>query len=288
MKIKYIYLLTMAFFSIFTHAIETIVINKAVIENDPRTNYTQELLTAALQVNTEEYGEFILKNSINMNNERAKTSILRDNFGDIIHSATHDNWEKELIPIRIPIFKGIMGLRVFLINEKLQDKFLSINTIADLKKLSLGSGHVWAITEVFKQHGFMVITGTKYDSMFRMLKKERFEYLPRGLNEVLVEFELRKKENDQLMIEPSILLDITLPVYFFVNPNKPTLAKRLKEGLKTIIGNGTFDKIFNKHFNHVFKKLNIQKRKTFKLPNPNLSPETPIQQSNLWFSVNDN
>lgn len=282
-----IYMLFIVFISSYSYAIETIIINKAVIENDPRTNYTQELLTAALQVNIHKYGKFILQNSIIMNNERAKTSILRDNFGDVIHSATHDNWEKALIPIRIPIFKGIMGLRVFLINEKLKDKFISINSLTDLKKLTLGSGHVWAITEVFKQQGFMVITGTKYDSMFRMLKKERFDYLPRGLNEVLVEFELRQKENDQLMIEPSILLDIPLPVYFFVNPNKPKLAKRLTEGLNTIIENGTFDKIFNKHFYHVFEKLNIQKRKIFKLPNTNLSPETPLEKSHLWFNVNE-
>lgn len=250
---------------------EVIIMNKPFSDKDPRNDYAHELLNAALLKTINKYGSFELKDSIVMNEERAKTTMLLTGYGDVIQAATRKNWETKLIPIRIPILKGMMGKRVFLINKKMQKKFNAINSLDELKQIPLGSGHIWAITKVFKDHGFNVMTGTQYDSMFKMLKRGRFDYFPRGLNEILTEYQLRSNDNPELKIEESILLQTSLPVYFFVNPSKPQLAKRIHEGLNTIIKNGSFDLIFEKHFNHVYDQLNIKNRKVFNLNNNNLA-----------------
>lgn len=91
-----------------------------------------------------------------------------------------------------------------------------------------------------------------------------------------------KKKYPDLAIEQDLLLYIPLPTYYFVTPKKPELAKRIEKGLITLIDNGTFDEIFIQQFGKIITNANISKRRIFKINNPNLSSETPLDVKKYW------
>ncbi|MGJ8694322.1 MAG: hypothetical protein ACSHW0_17775 [Thalassotalea sp.] len=261
-------ILTFAFISPLCWSAEVVLINRPLSKNDNRSDYAIELLRAALVKTEPQYPPAIINFTLEMNEERAKSLIIKENYGDVIYAATRESWEQELIPIKVPLLKGLMGMRVLMIRKEQQQEFSAISTIEQLKKLHLGSGHIWAITQIFEQAGFKVIKSSKYESLFKMLVKQRFDFLPRGVNEIINEYQLRRVEYPSLHIEESILLKVPLPVYFFINPKKPELAQRILKGLNIMIADGSFDEIFNQHFSADLQFLNIDNRKVFEINPP--------------------
>ncbi|WAJ71765.1 hypothetical protein [Catenovulum adriaticum] len=61
--------------------------------------------------------------------------------------------EERLTPIRIPILKGLLGHRIFIIREGEQKRFSRINSFNDLLKLKAGQGKLWSDTQILKSSG---------------------------------------------------------------------------------------------------------------------------------------
>src|SRR5687768_10837588 len=70
--------------------------------------------------------------------EERMVSMLLDNQLDIVWYATTKDLEERLHPIRICIFRGLLGYRVLMIKTGTQHKFDGIKTLEDLKRVSLG------------------------------------------------------------------------------------------------------------------------------------------------------
>jgi hypothetical protein len=70
-----------------------------------------------------------------------------------------------------------------------------------------------------------------------------------------------------------------------VSKQNPKLAERLERGFETAIQDGSFDKLFNTHWyiQDALKLTKIQERKIFRLKNPLLTPETPLDRTELWY-----
>jgi len=277
--------LSMLIFSAQLFGNEIIIINRPLSENDTRSEYPRELVQVALEKTKNPYGDFTLRYSKKMNWKRAGIELKHGTGIHIFQAATRAEWEKELIPVRIPVFKGLLGNRIFLINKQFRGMFATINSLSQLKQLKLGSGNTWAITNIFSQNGFNVVTTSNYEGMFEMLEHKRFDYLPRGINEAIPEFHQRKNKFPDLHIEKTILLYIPLPAYFFVTPTKPKLAERVEKGLNSMIKDGSFDRLFFKYHREMLDSVNLHKRKIFVIKNPDLSPETPLKNTELWLDM---
>lgn len=74
-----------------------------------------------------------------------------------------------------------------------------------------------------------------------MLDVQKFDYFPRTVTEITDELELHTDKG--LTHVPCILLHYQAPIYFFVCPDKPLLAMRIKIGLDRAIDDGTFDNL---------------------------------------------
>ena len=61
------------------------------------------------------------------------------------------------------------------------------------------------------------------------------------------------------------------------------LAVRVEEGLLQIIEDGSLEPIFQKYHGEAIRRHNLKARKIFKLTNPLLSPETPLDNPKLWY-----
>jgi hypothetical protein len=169
--------------------------------------------------------------------------VQEDKFVNLFWTMTSKQREEVLLPIRFPLFKGLLGCRVFLIKKDQQLKFNRLKNIKQLKSLSAGQGKDWPDTEILLANQFKVTTSTKDENLFKMLAKERFDYFPRAIHEARSEI----AQHDSLTIEKRFMLYYDSPFYFFVNKLNERLASRIEYGLKISINDGSFDQLFDSH-----------------------------------------
>lgn len=286
--IKIIHLcLCLTFSSYALCADKTIRVNNF---SDPNAAYSIKMLQLAiahsdhpdytLEITQEDFTQARL-------NEEVRTGGLLD----LCWASSDAQIESQLRAIRIPLFKGLLGYRVFIINKDNQPKFDQIDTLAELKQLTLGQGRTWADGRILESNGFKVIKTNKYPGLFYMVEGDRFDAFPRGVNEPFSELEARPDLN--LAVEKNLMVYYRMPFYLFVSPNNEALAKTLETGFERAIANGEFDKVFygDKAIQDVLQKANMKNRRLFKLDNPLLSKETPVDRAELWFdpqSIPDN
>lgn len=201
---------------------------------------------------------------------------------DVIWTMTSLDREASMLPIRIPLLKGLLGQRVFLIKAEQQVQFDSIRTLQDLQQLTAGQGSHWPDTDILRQNGLRVVTSANYELLFTMLKGDRFDYFPRGLNEAWEELEVRN--NEGIAVEKNLLLSYVAPKYFFVQKRNFALAKRITDGLEAMVKDGSFDNYFNNHpiTVNLLQKADLKHRRIFFLENKALPPLTPIHDRRYW------
>jgi len=257
-------------------------------QTDQRYHYRIELLKLALTKTQGQWGEFQLIPDERRLTQGRGSVLLEKNQGiDIASFPTTYEREKRFIPIRMPILQGMLGCRVLLINQYKQEDFSKIHSLESLQKeYTAGFGNQWADMKILESNQLPVEGVTQYERLFEMLHKNRFDYFPRGINEAWLEIEKYQGQFKYLAVETSMALYYPIYVYYFVPHNKPTLAARVKQGLKIALQDGSFKALFKKHHQALIVKASLGNRKIFLLDNPFLPP---IEESPkiLWWLPNN-
>ncbi len=201
----------------------------------------------------------------------------------VIWTMTDKEREQQLRPVRVPLFKGLFGYRVFLIRADEQERFNQIKTLDDLAQLLGGQGTHWPDTPIMQHNGLRVTTAETTESLFRMMNAKRFDYFPRGISEAW--FELAQRREKNLVVEENILLYYPAALYFFVNKKNEALAKRIERGLETLIDNGKFDEFFYNHPRISSGLERLTNRHIIYLENPLLPSETPLANPRYWINL---
>lgn len=267
---------------------ETTVIRhpQRMAEWDQRNDYFLALLTLALNQTRSEYGDYFLEPSNQATTQGRAISLLSAGEQlDVLWSMTSRRRETQMLPVRIPLLKGLMGYRLFIIRIEDETWFHSIKTIDQLRQLRAGQGHDWPDVEILRANGIRVETSSGYDALFFMLKAGRFDFFPRALNEPWQEVQARSELN--LSVEKNLLLYYPTANYFFVNHNNKTLAERLTKGLEKAIADGSFDTLFYNHpiNKFTFENAKLSSRIRLSLANPLLPEETPLARKELWWEI---
>lgn len=210
---------------------------------------------------------------------------LRNGRIDVMWAASDAALEEQVVPVRIPLLKGLLGHRIFLIHKNDQYKFDRVNTLEDLKKLKLGQGRRWADTAILESNGLTVIKTEKYEGLLYMLDGGRFDAFPRGVQEPWGE--VNKIPKLELAVEKRLMLVYKMPFYLFVSPKNPTLARDLENGLNAMVADGTFDHEFlnDPSIKKVIELADLKNRKIFYLDNPAMPKGTPIDRPELWLDI---
>lgn len=250
--------------------------------SDPNASYAIKMLKLAIAHSDNPNYQLEISHE-NFTQTRTNEEVRSKGLLDVCWASSDSDIEAQLRPIRIPLFKGLLGYRIFIINKNDQAKFSHVKTLEELKKLTIGQGRTWADGRILEANGFNVIKTNKYPSLFYMVEGGRFDAFPRGVNEPFGELETRP--NMELAVEKSLMIYYRMPFYLFVAPDNQSLAKDLETGFARAIANGEFDKVFygDKAIQDVMQKANMKNRKLFKLDNPLLSKETPVDRPELWF-----
>ena len=264
---------------------ETMIVKYPKPEADAfRYAYHYELVEQILIKTESIYGPYQIVPYIKeVNTQRKVKEFMQGEHVNLFWSPPQDLYEKNMRVIRIPILKGLLGYRIFLIRKKDQAKFSSIKTIEDLRKYTVGQGKNWADVKVYEHNNIKVVKGNRYEHLFGMLARGRFDYFARGINEVFPEFQAKKNHFPIMHVEESILLYYPYPVFIYVHITNERLAERIEQGLGLMIEDGSFDKLFFKYHSSMIEKANLKGRKVFRIENPFIPESTPLNRNELWY-----
>lgn len=260
-----------------------------VIHNKNEPEYFVQLLAGALE-HTKADGPYILKPSATNIPGGRLISEIAENTGTISIMTRGSNMdeEKKLLPVRIPLDRGLLGYRIMVVRKQDLPKFAAIQSVDELKKLRIGQGSRWPDTKILEGSGFKVTKAYYTAGLLRMLNEERFDMFARATWEATKNLEDAQKQGlNDLVIEPTLAIHYPYPRIFMVSRkgNGPELAARIEKGLRLMIKDGSFDKAFNDFFGPALEETKLRERKIFRVDNTLLSPETPLDDKSLWFSV---
>lgn len=201
---------------------------------------------------------------------------------DVMWTVTDRQRESSgLLPVRIPIDRGLMGWRLLLVRRSELTQWQRTPSLDDLRQRLAGQGHDWPDTTILRANGLQVGTSSGYDSLFRMLAAGRIDYFPRSILEI--DAEMAGGRYPELAIAPNLMLHYPAAAYLFVSPTRPELAAELKTGLEAAIADGSFQRLHREFYGAVLKAHPISPRQVLRLSNPLLPAETPIKRRELWL-----
>ncbi|MBU3015010.1 transporter substrate-binding domain-containing protein [Poseidonibacter lekithochrous] len=237
-------------------------------EVDARKHYEIELLSLALDKTKDKYGEYKLIPSKKMTITRAVYNLKENKIKNFILKTSVDNTLLNKFSFsNFPVDRGIVGYRVSFISPQMKEKIHNIKSLEELKTLKFAQGVGWLDTNILKSNGFNVRIIANYSSFFHMITLNRIDLFPRGINEVLAEYEAYK-HLDKLDYDRTFALYYPLPRFFFMNKKNEKIAKRIEEGLKIGFYDGSIDKLFEKYYQPSINFINMKQRKIYKIDNP--------------------
>jgi len=249
-----------------------------------RYTYMNTLLKLVLKQSRDKFGPFQLTAVNDMTHRRGRASLIQGDRIDIMVSAVNACLFELLRPIPIPIERGLLGYRVFFVNKQRADEFSAINSLKELNQsFSAGFGSGWVDHQILLFNQVPVVASSYYTSLFKMLAAGRFDYFPRGVNEIWLEHEQFGKTFPNLSIERTLAFYYPYPRFFFVNKNNAILAERIEFGLKKIHNNGLFQELFEHHHRNAIEQTKISQRTVFELDNPLLPAGTPKPDTSSWL-----
>ncbi|MBU2713012.1 hypothetical protein [Zooshikella harenae] len=248
------------------------------LKADPRNEYPVQLLELALKNS----GALIaLKASVeNLHQGQAMRMIQNNNGVDVVWTMTSREREKILLPIKIPIYKGLIGWRLCIIHPQNKSLFASVKSILGLTDATFVQGHDWPDTNIFKFNQLSVTSTSNYQAMFDMVLFHRVDAFPRSVIEIWPELESHK----DLQVDAHLLIRYPAAVYYFVNRKNKKLYNAILVGLNKSIVNGELDRLFNDFYLEAIKRANLTKRRVINLINPLLPENTPLDKKQLWYS----
>jgi ABC-type amino acid transport substrate-binding protein len=253
---------------------------------DVRYVYQWQVLQTALEKTTAQWGPYRMVASEVMT-ERRLAYELRNSTPNltVMYLGTTPDFERELLPVRIPVDRNLGGYCIFLIRAGEQARFDAVRGLDDLKKFTYGLGLGWIDVEILTSNGFRVVTGSSYDGLFEMLVHRRFDVFLRAAVEILEEYEQRKPEMHDLRIEDGLILYYPLPMYFWFAKTQQgrRLAERTEAGMRIMLADSSYDEIFDRFQRSKIERLHLKTRTIYRIDNPFLGPETPFADKRLWF-----
>lgn len=277
-------LLLMALMPCTVNALEVLRYPKHSMGDDPEA-YVVDLLEEAL---ARSGGRYQLEEStVPMTQSRALLAIEKNSTSvQVMWGMTSNERERRLKPVRIPIYRGLIGWRVLLYGAE-AEKLSTVRNLQDLQRFSFGQRHDWPDTPILRSNGLNVVTSQDYKGLFGMLSAGRFDLFPREVVVAWREQALSRQDGLDLKVDNRLLLHYPTAFYFFTSRSRIDLAADIERGLEAMIADGSFKRLFDQYHGGVLRQANLANRIIIELENPDLPPETPLARKELWFQAEE-
>jgi hypothetical protein len=254
-------------------------------ENDPRAGWNPTLIRALLDCTVADFGPYRLdRTKTPMSWRRALEELERGDGITMYNRPYEPGFEKRFIVLPFPLMRGLLGLRIALIRADEQRRFDSVQSLDDLSRLTAGQGVDWPDVRILQASGLSVVTTNGYEHLFTMLSNGRFDYFPRGANEIRREVAAFSHLMAGLAVEQRLLLRYRYDNFLLVSRAFPAVAERLTEGFRRLIGTGELDRLFRGWFGADLRDLDLPGRRVLELPNP-LIDGLGLDDPGLWLDL---
>jgi hypothetical protein len=258
----------------------TVSFPRAEQGGDRRDDYPVQLLLLALGKAAPGRYEFA-PHKVFMLQDKALHLLETDPGLDVVWTMTTAEREKRLLPIRVPIDRGLLGWRLLLVRQDAEKSFAGVRDAATLRTLRAGQGADWPDTDILKAAALPVDASALYGDLFVKLRAGRIDYFPRSLLEVWNE--QAAHSDDGLVVEPHLALHYPTAMYFFVKRSDTALAADLRKGLDLALHDGSMEALFERRYGSAIRRAGLDRRTVIELKNPLLPAETPLDDHRLWF-----
>jgi|GEM_PF-649133 len=202
---------------------------------------------------------------------------------DIAYSATSIELEAKYSAVFIPLYRGLMGMRLGIVKTQNRDILKSVGALKDLNRFTVCQGKTWPDTFILEANNIKIAKSLKYPNLFLMLEGGRCDFFPRGMFEPYKE--VKRHPDLNMFVDENILLRYKMPFYFFTSKDNRALADHITKILMEMVDDGTYSKLFMKDPN-VYEALqlsNLERRVIFELNNPFLTAESLAVPDRLFF-----
>jgi hypothetical protein len=251
-----------------------------------RNQYTIDVLRTALDRTRDVYGAYELAPSPAMHEKFRPLALEHGDEGiNISVFPSKPGYSDKLIPVRIPIDRGLMGFRILTIRSADQPRFDAIRSADDLKAFRFGLLGSWDDVGILQHDGLAVETGTSMEGLLHMLDSKRFDAFNNSAPPTVELHDRTAAAFPDLAIEANLMLHYPVPVYFWFRDTQDgrRMADRVRIGLESMVQDGTLKTLFHKWYGATLTRLEIDRRRVVELPNPQLDPADPLDRPALWY-----
>lgn len=248
----------------------------------PQWHYLQDVLRLAI---TRGGGDYELVESPEPMTQARVVRELADHSGriDLAWTMTSIEREAQLLPVRVPMDRGLIGCRIAFVRADDADRWRELHDLGELARYVAGQGQDWPDTAILRANGLPVQGIARYEALFDMLRLRRIDYFPRAVFEI--DDEAATPLAHDLVIEPHVLLRYPAASYLFVRPDRPRLAAELQRGLEAAAADGSLAHLFQHYFGDLLRRHHLARRRQLQLKNPLLPPETPLHKPAYWLVI---
>lgn len=243
------------------NAVVNLHLARPSIVESPTNQYIHALLTQSFaKVGKDVNFIYSLKP---MNKKRITGELYKPGGINLAWLSIEPSAHNDLLHTSSPLYKGIHGKRLLMINKNQQAIFKRISSLNQLKPLVGLQKQSWSDYKVLKRSGLTVNGELSYKSMIKALDTNLGDYFPRSVS--AIEAELAKQKHVDLMIEPTIMLQYPSHYYFYTHNRNKDLLILLESGLTQLQQSGEFELLYQRFFGEKEKRLNLSSRKVFNL-----------------------
>lgn len=275
---------------VFAAVPEVLKVPKPQQDSRVAQDYYLQLLRLALEKGAAGRTVPRLQETTLMEQGRATHELNRGVLVDVYWMGTNIQREQQLRAIRIPLDRGLVGFRRFIIRADRAAMFDTITGYEQLKNYLACQGLDWPDADILHAASMRVTEISAFEGLYQQVVAKRCDYLPRGYYEAGPELAERRKHYPQLVQQQTLVLHYPFTIYFFVKRENEELAQWIEQGLERMIDSGELLNYMINHplTGHVFPlNKSASPRYTIHIPNPYLPADTPITNARYWVQPSD-
>ncbi len=257
--------------------------------NDSAHDYFTDLMLKALRKAANGRPVPVLVPTMEMAPQRTLRELKSGRVIDIFWLGGTRERAQDLLPIPIPLERGLIGYRQFIVRKDRAADFDSVKNLTDLAKFKACVGAQWVDTDVLKNAHFNLVTSVGHENLFKQLAAGRCDYFPRAVHEAKIEMANRRTDYPQLMVYDRLMLHYPFAVYFFVRKEDQELADWITAGLEQMIDSGEFlaNMQTHPHTRLAFPLTEFATKRMLNLPNAYQPEFADEKNARYWFQPAD-
>jgi hypothetical protein len=194
-----------------------------------------------------------------------------------------------LLLVPVPLERGLVGYRQFIIRKERVADFDAVESLADLAKFTACQGAQWGDSAILRDANLALVTSVNFESLFKQLVAGRCDYFPRGIHQGKGEMASRSARYPDLMVYEPLILHYPHASYLYLHPSNKALAQWLQDGLEKMIDDGELFAYMREqeHTRRAFPLHDQRNTRFLMIPNHDLPEFSDEQNPRYWFLPSD-